>query len=157
MMLIPLISVFIYPYIGKFGRPLFRMCGGIFLAAISFLIVAWLKYRLDQGEMFSVLWMLLPYGVLTVGEIFISTTGLEFAYTQAPSSMKSVITSFWNVTIAMGNLLVVGVTHILSSGEAAGTEGSLAISTTSFITYAALAIVVGICFAFSARSYMKHA
>jgi len=38
--------------------------------------------------------------VLTVGEILVSVTGLEFAYTQAPLTMKSVIQSFWNLTTA---------------------------------------------------------
>jgi len=34
-----------------------------------------------------------------------SATGLEFAYTQAPPSMKSVVQSFWLLTTCMGNII----------------------------------------------------
>uniref|UniRef100_A0A182IZ18 Uncharacterized protein n=1 Tax=Anopheles atroparvus TaxID=41427 RepID=A0A182IZ18_ANOAO len=36
-----------------------------------------------------------------------SITGLEFSYSQAPESMKSVIQAFWLLTVAIGNMLVV--------------------------------------------------
>lgn len=38
-----------------------------------------------------------------------SITGLEFAYSQAPLSMKSVCQSAWLMTVAVGNLVVVVV------------------------------------------------
>ena len=34
-----------------------------------------------------------------------SATGLEFAYTQAPPSMKSVVQSFWLLTTCVGNII----------------------------------------------------
>ena len=34
-----------------------------------------------------------------------SATGLEFAYTQAPPSMKSVVQSFWLLTTCFGNII----------------------------------------------------
>ena len=34
-----------------------------------------------------------------------SATGLEFAYTQAPPSMKSVVQSFWLLTTCIGNII----------------------------------------------------
>ena len=34
-----------------------------------------------------------------------SATGLEFAYTQAPPSMKSVVQSFWLLTTCLGNII----------------------------------------------------
>ena len=45
------------------------------------------------------------YAVLGFGEILTSTTGLEFAYSQAPSSMKSVVTALFLLTSAVGNVL----------------------------------------------------
>ena len=42
----------------------------------------------------------------------ISITGLEFAYTQAPRSMKSTIMSFFFLTIFAGNLLTAYVSEI---------------------------------------------
>ena len=43
---------------------------------------------------------------MTVSEVLVSITGLEFAYTQAPRAMKSTIMSFWLLCITFGNLLV---------------------------------------------------
>lgn len=42
-----------------------------------------------------------------------SITGLEFAYSQAPTSMKSVLQACWLLTTAFGNLIVV----IIESAE----------------------------------------
>jgi solute carrier family 15 oligopeptide transporter 1 len=36
-----------------------------------------------------------------------SVTGLEFSFTQAPESMKSVLQGCWQLTVAFGNLIVV--------------------------------------------------
>ena len=42
----------------------------------------------------------------------VSITGLEFAYTQAPRSMKSTIMSFWLLTVFGGNLLDASVAKL---------------------------------------------
>ncbi|KAI9223832.1 POT family-domain-containing protein [Blastocladiella britannica] len=57
----------------------------------------------------SVLWQVPQYIVITAGEILFSPTGLEFAFTHAPASMKSVCQSAWQLTTAVGNLLVIVV------------------------------------------------
>jgi len=36
----------------------------------------------------------------------VSVTGLEFAYTQAPQRMKSLVNGFWQLTVSLGNILV---------------------------------------------------
>ena len=36
-----------------------------------------------------------------------SVTGLEFSYSQAPTSMKSVLQACWLLTVAFGNVIVV--------------------------------------------------
>lgn len=58
----------------------------------------------------SILWMIPQYFVITAGEIMFSVTGLEFAYSQAPSSMKSVVQAAWLLTTAIGNFVVVLIT-----------------------------------------------
>jgi POT family proton-dependent oligopeptide transporter len=45
---------------------------------------------------FTITWQVLPYVLLTLGEVLVATTGLEFAYSQAPLSMKGAIMAFWN-------------------------------------------------------------
>lgn len=108
MVFIPLITVFVYPKVVTLARPLVRLGTGLALSSVTFLIVAFLQYRLEGGASMSIAWQLIPYCVLTISEILLSTTGLEFAYTQAPLHLKSVITSFWNLTIFAGNMLVAG-------------------------------------------------
>lgn len=43
-----------------------------------------------------------------------SVTGLQFSFTQAPESMKSVLQGCWQLTIAIGNLVVVFIIGINS-------------------------------------------
>lgn len=63
----------------------------------------------------SILWQLPQYFVLSCGEIMVSITGLSFAYSQAPVSMKGVIMAMWLITVALGNLVVVVLTAITST------------------------------------------
>nr|MCU0771527.1 MFS transporter [Verrucomicrobiota bacterium] len=112
MIFVPLLTLLVYPAIGRFATPLKRMASGMFLAGGSFVIVAWFQQRIDGGEQMSVLWQFLPYIVLTIAEVLFSTTGLEFAYREAAPSMKSIIMGFWTLTVAVGNLLVTTVTNV---------------------------------------------
>jgi len=109
MLLIPFTTAVVYPLFKRLGwelTPLRRMPIGIALGATSFVIAGLLNVPVAAGEKVSVVWQVLPYVVLTIGEILVSVTGLEFAYTQAPLTMKSVIQSFWNLTTAAANLAV---------------------------------------------------
>lgn len=111
MMLIPLMGWAGYPFMEKVFRtemtPLKRMTIGMFVASLSFVIVALNQQRLDDGESVSIGWQLLAYVVITLAEVMVSITGLEFAYTQAPKRMKSLIMGFWLFAVAVGNVLVV--------------------------------------------------
>uniref|UniRef100_UPI00358ECABD solute carrier family 15 member 1-like n=1 Tax=Myxine glutinosa TaxID=7769 RepID=UPI00358ECABD len=51
-------------------------------------------------------WQIPQYFVMTAGEMMFSMTGLEFSYTQAPKSMKSVLQAGWLLTVAFGNVIV---------------------------------------------------
>ncbi len=98
----------------------------------------------------SIAWQLIPYCVLTISEILLSTTGLRIRLHAGSAHLKSVITSFWNLTIFAGNMLVAAITFFLSNGESAN-----AISTDRFILYAILAAVVAVAYSFRARRYGK--
>jgi POT family proton-dependent oligopeptide transporter len=41
------------------------------------------------------------YAFLTFGEVLVSATGLEFAYSQAPLAMKSAIMAFWSLSVTI--------------------------------------------------------
>jgi proton-dependent oligopeptide transporter, POT family len=109
MVLIPYTSFGLYPLTRALGlepTPLRRMTLGMFVAGLSFAYVALLQNRLDAGESIHVVWQLIGYIVITVAEVMISITGLEFAYSQAPKRMKSVIMGFWLFNVTLGNVLV---------------------------------------------------
>ena len=64
-------------------------------------------YVLTIPNSVHILWIIPQYFVLTASEIMISITGLEFSYSQAPESMKSVVQAAWLLTVAFGNVIVI--------------------------------------------------
>jgi POT family proton-dependent oligopeptide transporter len=111
MAIIPLLSFVVYPLLEKLGiafTPLRRMTVGMFLASLSFVVVALIQARIDAAPEKSVGigWQVWPYLIMTTSEVLVSVTGLEFAYTQAPKAMKSTIMGFWLLTVSFGNKLV---------------------------------------------------
>lgn len=103
MFLIPICVFFIYPTF-KLG-PIKRIGIGMFIAGLSFISVGIIEEFLQAGVKINAMWQFIPYIILTLSEVFISITGLEFAYTQSPKSMKSIVTSFWLLTVFFGNML----------------------------------------------------
>jgi proton-dependent oligopeptide transporter, POT family len=149
MILVPVMTWGIYPLVGRFASPLRRMSSGMFLGAASFLVVAWLQRQIDAGHQMSIMWQTLPYLILTVAEVLVSTTGLEFAFREAAPEMKSLIMSFFLLTISVGDLLVAVVTKMFST---AGNEAG-SISAPRFVMYAELTFVVAILFSLATIFY----
>lgn len=115
MLLIPCFTMILYPWFERLGvrtTPLRRMATGMLLTAASFVAVGWIQGTIDQGAHPSIAWQILPYILVTAGEVLLSATGLEFAFSQAPPSMKSMIMSFWLLTVAAGNALVAAITYL---------------------------------------------
>jgi POT family proton-dependent oligopeptide transporter len=147
MILVPIMTWGLYPLVGRLATPLRRMAAGMFLAALSYVVVAMLQHRVDAGQQLSILWQTAPYIVLTIAEVLVSTTGLEFAFREAAPEMKSTIMGFWNLTVTMGNLMVVGFTKALAAGESAS------VSSGRFYMYAGLTLVVAVLFSIVAARY----
>lgn len=106
---VPILSLGLYPYLEKKGinfNPLLKIGFGFIFTLLSFVIIWAIQLKVDAGEHPSVLWQVLAYVILTLGEVLISMTGLEYAYQQAPKKMKSTITAFWLLTVSTGNYLV---------------------------------------------------
>ncbi|KAI5058534.1 hypothetical protein GOP47_0026704 [Adiantum capillus-veneris] len=137
LVMIPLFDQVVYPLLEKLGlslRPIQRMLAGMLLCALAFLMSGFLQLAIDSSasttsdvasptslflhigaerQQVSVLWQIPQYVLMTSGEILFSITGLEFAYSQAPNSMKSVVQSFWLLTVAAGNLVTVLIVAVI--------------------------------------------
>ncbi|KAI6182772.1 Peptide transporter 3 [Aphelenchoides bicaudatus] len=90
-----------------------------------------------------IMWQLPQFIVITLGEILFSVTGLEFSYSQAAPTMKSVLQALWLMTTFFGNMIDMAIsgTHIIS-------EPAL-----EFFFYSALMfLIIGI-FVFFALNY----
>ena len=153
MILVPLLTLGLYPRLGKLATPLKRMSFGLFLTAASYVIVALLQKQIEAGIHLSVAWQTAPYIVLTTAEVLVSTTGLEFAFTQAAPEMKSTIMSFWLLTVSFGDLLVAAITKVFSSG---GPGAHASVSASRFMLYAALTFGVAILFSLVAAGYRSR-
>ncbi|VDL70711.1 unnamed protein product [Nippostrongylus brasiliensis] len=72
-------------------------------------------HELVRPNTVSILWVLPQYFVITLGEVLLSVTGLEFAYSQSAPNMKSVLQALWLLTVFMGNVVAMGIsgTHII--------------------------------------------
>ncbi|XP_004523943.1 peptide transporter family 1 isoform X2 [Ceratitis capitata] len=65
----------------------------------------------DPNSM-SIFWLIPQYVIMTLGEVMFSVTGLEFSYSQAPVTMKSVLQACWLLTVAFGNVIVVIIAEL---------------------------------------------
>jgi len=55
----------------------------------------------------NIFWQVPQYFIMTTGECLFSVTGLAFAYSQAPLTMKSILQAAWLLTVAIGNVVVI--------------------------------------------------
>lgn len=148
---IPIVTHLVYPFLRTKTNLSYikRISIGFIITAFSFTIIYYIQHRLDNGIETSILLQILAYIFLTLGEIFVSITALEFSYTQAPNRMKSFVLSFYLLSVALGNLIVIVSTLLLENES-----GELNISWSSFfLLYTILMYVTFILFTFLFRNY----
>ena len=105
LIFIPLFTKVLYPALNRlFQLTALRKVGiGFFVTVISFLVPAWIEVMISRGERPHIYWQLLAYILLTAAEVMVYLTMLEFAYTQAPRRLKSIIMSISLLCISLGN------------------------------------------------------
>lgn len=116
---VPLFSYFIYPTISKAFplTPLRKVSIGMFLSVLAFSLVAIAESKIQAGESVSISWQVAAYAILTAAEVMVSITCLEFSYTQAPNSMKSIIMSLYLLSVSLGNFIAAGVNWAISNPD----------------------------------------
>jgi solute carrier family 15 (oligopeptide transporter), member 1 len=114
LLLIPLFEKYFYPLFARYfyePKPLeHRMVWGMTLTAVAITLAGLLQVYVAAypGQVF-IAWQLPQWIVLSAAEIMVSITGLEFAYSQSPKSMKSIVMAGWLLTVSVGNLLVAAI------------------------------------------------
>jgi len=158
LLLIPFNNLVLFPLLRKAGiepTALRRMTAGIVFSALAWVVVGVLQMALDGGDALSIAWQVLPYVLLTMGEVLVSATGLEFAYSQAPPSMKGTLMSFWTLSVTVGNLWVLlANAGVRNEAVLAGIAGT-GMGATAFqmFFFAAFAAVAALAFGLYARGY----
>lgn len=169
MILIPITLAF-FSLLERRGivvRPLKKISVGMVMAALSFVAIAiiqskvesagthqlpvdgewkeflvWAGVDLQVGNV-SVAWQFIPYAIITLSEVLVSVTGLEFAYTQAPKRMKSIVMGFWLLCVSFGNFFVSKLAHTWEGWELSK----------SFWVFAGLMFAAAVLFAIRASFY----
>lgn len=161
MLLIPFNNFVLYPAIERMGiklTALRKMGAGIAITGVSWIVVGSIQLVMDGGSALSIFWQIVPYALLTFGEVLVSATGLEFAYSQAPKAMKGTIMSFWTLSVTVGNLWVLLANVSVKSPAVTEQIAQTGISITAFqmFFFAGFAILAALMFALYARSYQMQ-
>jgi POT family proton-dependent oligopeptide transporter len=158
MLLIPFNNLVLYPLLTKLGfkvTALRRMGFGIGFSGLAWVFAGIIQLWMDGGDPVSLAWQIAPYALLTFGEVLVSATGLEFAYSQSPPAMKGVIMSFWMLSVTFGNVWVLLTNAGVKNESMTAWISSTGMSENAFLMFffAGFAFVAAMIFAWYARSY----
>ena len=158
MLLIPFNNIVLYPLLRRMGfqvTALRRMGWGIVFSGVAWIAAAVLQLWIDGGDQVALAWQSVPYLLLTFGEVLVSATALEFAYSQAPHAMKGVIMAFWYLTSTFGSLWVLLTNFGVRNEAVLGRIADSGLSENAFLMlfFAGFAFVAALAFAAYARRY----
>ena len=94
--------------------PLRKIGLGMFLTVPAFSISGFIQLWIEAGQTPSIGWQVLAYALLTAAEVMVSITCLEFSYTQAPPSIKSIVMSCYLASVAIGNEFTAVINAMIS-------------------------------------------
>lgn len=119
LVMVPLFAYVVYPAINRFWplTLLRKMQIGMFVTAATFAVPIWIETQIQHGGRPSIGWQFVAYVFLTAAEIMVSITSLEFAYTQAPNKMKSLIQSINLLSTSLGNIIVAVVNKAIENPD----------------------------------------
>lgn len=122
ILLIPIFESVIYPTLEKFFRftNLRRIGAGHVFTMAALVVAGFVTLKISESPCqidkqgmpicpdgaLHIVWILPQYILISCAEILLSISGLDFAYAEAPPSMKGTITALFLVTTAIGNLFI---------------------------------------------------
>jgi POT family proton-dependent oligopeptide transporter len=97
----------------------------------------------------NILWQIFAFVILTISEVMVSVTHLEFSYTQAPKKMKSIVMCTYLGAVSLGNFFTAQVNHYIQNPD-----GTLKLSGAGyFYFFVKVMLVTAIVFAIVSRFY----
>ncbi|MEO8364985.1 MAG: oligopeptide:H+ symporter [Pseudoxanthomonas sp.] len=158
MAIIPFNNLVLYPALRRWGfdpTALKRMGWGIVFSGVAWIVAGMIQLSIDGGSPVSLAWQIAPYALLTFGEVLVSATALEFAYSQASQAMKGVIMAFWYLASTFGSLWVLLTNAAVRNETVISRIAGTGLSENAFLMFffAIFAFVAAAVFALYARSY----
>ncbi|MBS0660960.1 MAG: POT family MFS transporter [Verrucomicrobia bacterium] len=152
LLFIPLCNYVLYPLVERFLplTPLRKIGIGLFVTAASYVVIWYVQVQIDGGAKPSVWWHMLAYAIISLGEVMVSVTSLEFSYTQAPSHMKSAVMALWLFAISMGSQVASWINFSIPKLQANGINLTGA---NYFAFFIGLMLLAGVIYIFVARRY----
>lgn len=151
---IPLFQYVLYPAISRVFplTPLRKIGLGLVVTGLSFVVSAWIESQIQAGLKPNIGWQIPAYALLSAGEVMVSITSLEFAYTQAPKHMKAVVMSLYLLSVSAGNAFTALVHWFI-----ANPDGTVKLHGPAYyLFYSALSISCVIVWVFVARAYKER-
>lgn len=101
-------------------------------------------HQLATGRTFPYLYIVPQYLIVTLAEILVSITALEFGYTQSSKTMKSLINSFWLLTQSFGNVIIILMKSLMKDYSRAE----------QLLSSAGMALITTLIFSFMCRGFI---
>ncbi|XP_078660056.1 solute carrier family 15 member 5-like [Branchiostoma floridae x Branchiostoma belcheri] len=151
LLLVPLMDRVVYPMLEMCNvrpSPLKRMGTGHFLGLLAILVAAgaeiarknviedggvvrqWLGGLPFNASSVNALWLGPQYMLVGTGEVFVMSSGIEFAYTEAPAPLSTVVMGLVGITMGLGSLTGAVLINVVN----AATPGAVLINVVNAAT-----------------------
>ncbi|KAE8387439.1 POT family-domain-containing protein [Aspergillus alliaceus] len=129
---IPFLDLVVYPTLRHFKidfRPELKITVGFFMASMSMVYASVLQHYIYISPAQTIhVWVQTPaYVLVAFSEAFVVVTGLEIAYTNAPESLRSLVSSLFWLTIGVAAAICIGLAPVSQDPYLVWMYGSLAI------------------------------
>jgi len=122
----------IYPVLRKYKidfSPVLKMTSGFIMASLSMIYAAVLQHYIYISTPNSIhVWIQAPaYILVAFSEAFVIITGLELAYTKAPTSLRSLVSALFWLTIGIAAAICIALAPVSQDPYLVWMYGSLAV------------------------------
>jgi POT family proton-dependent oligopeptide transporter len=151
LLFIPLFQYLVYPALGRLFTvtPLRKIGAGLVVTGLAFVVSAFIETRIQAGLRPNIAWQFPAFALLSAGEILVSITALEFAYTQAPPHLKSLVMAVYLLSVSAGNAFTALVHYVIQNPD-----GSTKLQGPAYyLFFAGLSMAAGLAFAGVAMRY----